>query len=69
MDIKEINELSLQAYGRGILDLGPYGALWLASLILERTGNNVYKRISNHRIDHGMGTMFPDYGTNLFATI
>ena len=69
MSIKQIDAISVAAYGVQTIDLGPLGAMWLAALINERDGINVYKRISNYRNKHGKGTDFPCVGSKLFKTM
>jgi hypothetical protein len=41
----------------------------LAETIRKETGKNVYKRISNMRNRMGLGTTFPEYGSELFRTL
>lgn len=66
MSIAKINEISAARYGKQINGLDPIAALWLAEHILLTTNKNVYKTISNFRNKYGLGTSFPEYGTELF---
>ncbi len=67
MTISQINEVCSQVYGVGLLAMDPLAALWVAERILEERGVCVWTKISNYRNKFGKGTMFPAYGTPLFA--
>jgi hypothetical protein len=69
MNSSTINKISTSRYGYDALTIDSTAALWLADHILQETGKNVYKRISNMRNKLGKGTMFPEYGTELFKTM
>jgi hypothetical protein len=69
MTIAQINQIAASRYGRQINGLDSIAALWLADYILETTGKNVYKTISNFRNKYGLGTSFPEFGTQLFNGI
>lgn len=69
MNAAKINETSTKLYGYDAITIDPTAALWLAEAIREETGKNVYKCISNMRNKAGRGTMFPEYGSELFRTM
>ena len=69
MKATEINKISKERYGYSTIEIGPTSALWLAEYILNKTGKNVYRLISNMRNKLGKGTVFPEYGTELFKTM
>ena len=69
MSIAKINTIASAQYDRQVNGLSPIAALWLADYILETTGKNVFKTISNFRNKYGLGTSFPEYGTDLFKTM
>jgi len=69
MNAATINQISTSRYGYDALTIDPIAALNLANHILQETGKNVYKRISNMRNKYGKGTAFPSYGTELFNTL
>ena len=66
MTIAQINEVSVTEFGVNVVELPTTAALWLASHILETTGQNVYLKISKHRYRFGRDTAFPAYGSELF---
>jgi hypothetical protein len=69
MNAAKINEVCKARYGYDVLAINATAALWLAEHILETTGKNAYKAISRIRNAKGKYTMFPEYGTPLFAGI
>jgi hypothetical protein len=69
MNTSKINEISLSHFGHPLIALDQTSALWLAEIILERTGKNVYRRISNVRHKLGKGTSFPVAWSNLWKLI
>lgn len=69
MTIQAINQVCCDTYGCGILAASPVAALWVCEKILTDSGLNVFKKVSSHRNRYGVGTTFPEYGTELFATM
>jgi hypothetical protein len=69
MNAAAINAISTKTYGYDALTIDATAALWLAETIRKETGKNVYKRISNMRNRMGLGTTFPEYGSELFRTL
>ena len=69
MTINQINAVSAERFGFQINGLSPIAALWLAEHILKTTDKNVFKAISNFRNKYGLGTSYPEFGSELFKGI
>jgi len=68
-NIKSINDISIKRFGADVFAISPTACVWLADGILKDSGKNVYKRISAARGKFGIGTSFPEYGTELYRTL
>lgn len=69
MTIEQINEVCSDRYGCGILAIDPIGALWVADVIQQQRGVNVYGKIAARRRKFGKTTAFPTRGTPVFETM
>lgn len=69
MNLDRINKICAEEFGAGICAIGSTCALWLAEMIFEQHGENVFREIAGVRERHGLGTMFPAYRSPLFLAM
>lgn len=58
MTIAEIDQVSRDYYGAGVLELSPVAALWLIEHIAAK-GVDVNRQVRAYRMQHGKGTSYP----------
>lgn len=59
MTITEIDQVSRDRYGVGVLQLPTYAALWLIEYIQAAKGIDVNRQVRAYRTQHGKGTSYP----------
>lgn len=59
MTIAEIDQVSRDYYGAGVLKLSPVAALWLIEHIQKSKGIDVNRQVRAYRDQHGKATSYP----------